>query len=359
MSESTGAATAEVTNTEVNNQGQSNSETPEEYQRNSKAYRRGGSPDTGVLNPREARAQAKGESESPKAEARDEDSEEGETPGQKKEAARKHKLKVDGEEIEVDDEELKKGYAHKKAASKVYQEGKRMMLEAQKVIQTFEGLKSKDNLFQAITQLGHDPKALVSEYLRANGNDPVLVEAMNETLGKWLTQKTRDPKEVELEETKAKLARYEEGEKKKAEQEQQDLEKRMTEKFEKHYEKEILSGLESSSLPKTKDSIKRMAYHIRMAARAGEPISGKEAAALVVEDLIAENTSIIRTADGETLLKLLGDDVAAKILTARGAGVKDPESQLRTPQNQETREPRPRKSSQPMTHAEWRRHNRG
>ncbi len=105
------------------------------------------------------------------------------------EAMRKHKVKVDGQEIEVDEEELKRGYAHQKAANKKLQEG----LRAKKQAEDFVKLLKTDPLkVLKDPRIGHDVRKLAEEYLASQLEDELL-----------------DPREKELRTYKEKLKTYE------------------------------------------------------------------------------------------------------------------------------------------------------
>ena len=75
----------------------------------------------------------------------------GETPAQTQ--ARLFKVMVDGQEVEVDEKELLRGYAHNKAASKRMEEAAMSRKEAEQVLKLF-----KQNPKEAFKLLGHDAR---------------------------------------------------------------------------------------------------------------------------------------------------------------------------------------------------------
>lgn len=86
-----------------------------------------------------------------------------------KKPVQRFKVKVDGEELEVDEAELKRSYAHAKAAAKRMEEAAEMRKAYQKQIAIAEGFEKfihnvKDNpeaIFALAEQLGHDVDDLV------------------------------------------------------------------------------------------------------------------------------------------------------------------------------------------------------
>jgi hypothetical protein len=264
---------------------------------------------------------------------------EGMTKAEAREEIRKFKVKVKGQEVEVDENELKRGYSHQQAANKEMQEAKRMKSEAQSII---DMLKDEGKLMEAVRQLGHDPRGLSEKYLASIIEEELL-----------------DPKEREFRQTKEKLKQYEEGEKRQKEAEQQRIHKEMERKFSEDYTKQFTDVLDKADLPVTKETIGKMAFYIKKAAEIDKyAMTAEEAAILVRDDFQKTYRSVVASADGEKLLKLLGEDVAAKIRKYDTSKVKDPNQFLKTPENQQLHDRKPRASNKPMTQKEWRDFNR-
>jgi hypothetical protein len=91
----------------------------------------------------------------------------GSLPGETKTetVARLYKVKIDGVESEVDEQELLKGYAHNKAASKRMEEASLTRKEAEQVLKIF-----KDDPKQAFKLLGKDARAFAEQINYANTN---------------------------------------------------------------------------------------------------------------------------------------------------------------------------------------------
>jgi hypothetical protein len=101
-----------------------------------------------------------------------------------------------------------------------------------------------------------------------------------------------------------------------------------------------------------------MAFYIHQAAELKMPMTAKEAAQLVREDLLKVQKNVLAETDPEALIELLGPEVAAKIRKHDLSKLRSPEQFLKTPEpNPEHRRNR-RAPSKRLTHSEWRNFNR-
>lgn len=256
------------------------------------------------------------------------------------EAVRKYKVKVDGVDQEVDEAELLRGYSHQKAANKKLQEG----LAARKQAEQFLSMmKDKSTLFDTIQKLGHDPRALAEEYL-----------------AQLLQDEMMDPREKELRDARKKLQSFEDIERKQKEEIARRHHEEMKKKYAAEYNLQFTKALQETGLPATKPMVAEMAKYISRAAKTGYEITPSEAAKLVLEDVKQAQMRLIGDSDAETLLKLLGDDVANKIRQADVARLKTPQQVVRQiPKEEQATEHRERSSSKKrMTPQEWRNYNR-
>lgn len=253
------------------------------------------------------------------------------------EALRKFKVKVDGEELEVDEDELKRGYSHQKAANKLFQEAKMGRKQAEEFVMMMRDPKT---FFETAKKLGHDPRELAEKYLANQLEDELM-----------------DPKDKELRELKEFKTQKERDEAEAKQKEEQKLVETLKTKFAKEYSDQFVGALQQSGLPPTKNTVGRMASYISRAAGIGFKMSADDAARLVKEDLAMEHRAIIGDSDGEVLIKYLGEDITNKVRKYDTGRLKNPEANLRTPVEQgKTRErgtPHRR-----MTPREWRDYNR-
>lgn len=253
-------------------------------------------------------------------------------------AEAKRKLKIDDEE--VDEDEVLKVYKsrkdHQRAANKELQEGKAARKQAEEFIAL---MKDPEKFWEVAEKLGHKNRELAEKLLVRQLEDEMM-----------------DPREKELRDAKAKLKAIEDMEaKQKASIEQKRMEE-MKQKFVKDYETQFIDALKSSDVPQTKHTIAEMAKYISKSAKIGFKMTPKEAAQLVKEDIQKAQMNLIGNSDGETLLKLFGDEVAQKILQARGAKVK--QTNFNTPEQGERRQFEKKSDGKRMSPKEWREFNR-
>ena len=259
---------------------------------------------------------------------------------EKPEAAqpKRYKVKVDGQELEVDESELLRGYSHQRAANKKLQEGVALRKQAEQLI---ELMKDPSKLWEITEKLGHDPRALAEQLLAQKIEDELL-----------------DPKEKEFRDAQRKLKAYEEIERKQKEMQEQKIVEEMKAKYQQEYTQAFVSALQQEQLPATKNTIAEMAKYISRSAKLGYELTAVEAAKLVKEDIVTAQRNLIGNADGETLIKLLGEDLANKVREYDVKRIKSPDNFLKTPKEQGPRKTS-RSPDKPMTAIERRKLTRG
>ncbi len=257
-----------------------------------------------------------------------------------KEAARRHKIKVDGEEIEVDEDELKRGYSHQRVASKTLNEGKQLRKQAEEFAAM---LKDPDKFFEVAEKLGHDVRSLTEK-----------------KLARLLEDELMDPAEKEAKLTKARLAEYERKDAEAKEEAKAKHTRELEKKYATEYETQFLAALKEAELPTNKPMIAEMAKYIGRAAGIGFKMTVSEAASLVKEDIKAHQARIFKDADAQTMLSILGEDLANKIRTHDISKLKSPEQFLRTPErsNSPAKPKQKREEAKPMSAADWARFRR-
>ncbi len=226
---------------------------------------------------------------------------------------KKLKLKVDGheveEEIDLNDEEtLKRHLQMSKAAQKRMSEAAKARREAEEIVGMFKGdLKS---VLKNADKLGKTPEQLrkeVEEYFAEIIEDEMLSPEQ-----KTIREAQRIVRERE-EETKRIAAEKEAKEK-------EELQNR----YAQDYDKRISEALASSGLPKTAKTVKRMAELMYKNLDMGLDLEPQHLVQIVREDYLSEIKELFSATDGDSLLKLLGDDVANKIRKSDLARLKTP-----------------------------------
>lgn len=257
-----------------------------------------------------------------------------------KEASLKRKVKIDGQEHEVDVDETLKDFAKYKSADNKFREAAGMRKQAEEFITM---MRDPEKFFEVATKFGHDPRSLAEKHIAAALENELL-----------------DPKEKELREVKRKLKALEDMEAQSEKQKADKVHKTLVEKYQKDYNDQFVSALQESGLPAQKETVAAMAKYISRAANMKFEMTPQEAAQLVKEDIQAKIRSVVSTADGESLMSLLGSETANKIRKWDTGRLKNPESGLKTPAEQA--DPASTKQrGQPkkrMTPSEWRAYNR-
>lgn len=209
----------------------------------------------------------------------------------------KYKIKnADGAEIEVDIEELKRGYQRDDSKVKAAQ---RRFQEAAKIKKQTEAFLSmaKTNPGEALKRLGVN----VDEFINSHVNQ--LVE-----------QARMSPEEAQRRQLEAELQRYKQAEQAKLQEEQERLNNAEFEKVAQDYSQKIMSALDSVNIPKTPESGRRVAQYMLQAHQRKIDLSPQEAAQLVREDYLNDMKALLTGATDDSLLELLGEDVAKKVV---------------------------------------------
>ena len=210
--------------------------------------------------------------------------------------AKKYKVKIDGQEAEVDEQELINNYQIRKASDKRFQEG----MQARKQAEEFVKLLKTDPV-KVLTHptIGADFKKLAEDYLL-----------------KEIEQQMMTPEQRKMQEYQQKLAAYEEQEKIAKQQQEAAQKQAIQQKYQDEYNKQIVGALETSGLPKTEFTVQRMVYYMYKALEAGYNVTANDVTDLVRRDYINDTKALYSGLDEEALFKILGDDVANKIRKA-------------------------------------------
>ena len=217
----------------------------------------------------------------------------GSLPGETKAetVARMYKVMVDGQEMEVDEKELTRGYAHNKAASKRMEEAAMSRKEAEQVLRMF-----KENPKQAFQMLGTDARKFAEDLI----NDE-LREAM------------LSPEQRELKQYKSQVAQFESERRTAQEQyEREQMENEINRQAES-IQTEIIGTLETAGLPKTERTVGRMVYYMQSALQAGYNVTPKDIIDQVKQDYIQDFKSMLGGLSESQIELFLGTDLVRKV----------------------------------------------
>lgn len=227
----------------------------------------------------------------------------GSLPGESKAetAARLYKVTVDGQEMEVDEDELRRGYAHNKAASKRMEEASMTRKEAEQVLRLF-----KESPREAFKLLGRDARQFAEQ---------VINEELQEAL--------LSPQERELREYKKQLENYQRQEKEAREQyEREQMEAEMA-RYTEQIQGQIVSTLETAGLPKTERTVGRIAYYMQAALQAGyKDVTPSDVIEHVKQDYVTDIRSMVGGLNEDALEAFLGTDNVRRIAKATVKGSK-------------------------------------
>lgn len=255
------------------------------------------------------------------------------------EQAKKYKVKVDGQDLEVEEAELLRGYSHQRAANKQLQEGKAAKAQAEDFVKM---MRDPEKFFEVAAKLGHDPRLLAEKFVASQ-----------------LEEEYMDPRDKELRDTKKKLKAFDDMEAAQKAAVEHERNETLKQKYAADYTKQFTEALQDSGLPATKPMVAEMAKYIARAAGIGFQMTAKEASQLVKEDVLTAHRRLIGDSDGEMLIKLLGEDTANKVRKWDTSRLKSPEQNLKTPSEQQPgRERSKRTDGKRMSPSEWRDFNR-
>lgn len=215
-------------------------------------------------------------------------------------ALKKFKLKIDGQEEEVDENEIVKRAQMGTAAYKRMQEAAREKAIAEEMVGKFR---------TNFTDLLDDPRLGFTE------------EQKIKMIEDWYKRRVIEPATLTPEQLKARqneleLKKYRDAEKAREQQEHQQRLQMLEEHHMTNYKAMIKEGLAAEGLPQNEFCAKRMVQLVAKNVKLGLDLTPAQIASIVREDYQNELKSVLGASDGDVLLKLLGDDVANKIRKA-------------------------------------------
>lgn len=135
-------------------------------------------------------------------------------------------------------------------------------------------------------------------------------------LHKQIQKEMMTPEQRELAELKEKLAQEEAAKKELESKTANERMKALTERYNQQYEKDISDTLATSGLPKTRATVKRIAYYLSEGLKRGVELKAADVIDLVRADYTNEIKELYGSLDGDTLAQFLGDENIKKIREA-------------------------------------------
>lgn len=212
----------------------------------------------------------------------------------KAEAVRKFKLKYEDTEEEVTEEELIQRAQKARGSEKKFQEAAHMRKQAEQLINL---LKQDPMKVLSNPTLGHDVKKLMTDYL-----------------AKQIEEDMMDPKEKELRDLRQQIKEREDIEKAAKQEEEQKRLQEATQKYMADIQKDIVTALNDSGLPRSETTIKRTAYYLDQAIQKGHKnATAKDVIPLVKEAYLNDIKELFGSSNADVLVQLLGEENVGKI----------------------------------------------
>lgn len=198
--------------------------------------------------------------------------------------ARLYKVTVDGQEMEVDEDELRRGYAHNKAAAKRMEEAAFSRKEAEQVIRLF-----KENPKEAFRVLGGDARRFAEQIINEELQESML-----------------SPQERELRDYKRRVEEFETERRQAQEQYEQQMMQQQINAQAETIQNDIIGVLSEAGIPKTASSVNRMINYMQAALAAGYNVSPKDVVEQVRLDYKQDMNSLLGGLPEEVLEQYLG-----------------------------------------------------
>ena len=196
-------------------------------------------------------------------------------------------------EEELDDTEITRRLSLAKAAHKRMSEAAMTKKQAENFINM---LQTNPRAILENPQLGLNFRKLAEDYL-----------------AEQLQNEMMSPEQKAQKEMEKRLRAYEEQEKTAKQRIESEQQAKLEAHYAQSYEKTITEALQTGGIPKTASTVKRMAELMSKSLEHGLDLEPKQLVEMVREDYIRNLKEITGSADAETLLKLLGDDLTNKI----------------------------------------------
>lgn len=210
---------------------------------------------------------------------------------------RKLKLKIEGQELELPEDEVIKLAQKGKYADKQLQSASQARKQAEELIRL---LKTDPMAALQHEALGLDVKKIISDYVNKQATDARLT-----------------PEQKELRDLRKMKQEQEENARKSQETAREQEINERAGVIQQEIESEITEVLSTSGLPKTNYTVQRIAHYMKLALTKGyKNVTPKSVLPLVKEDFIRTQNDMYGQADEDTLAEMLGDELLSKVVKA-------------------------------------------
>ena len=208
-------------------------------------------------------------------------------------------VKVDGKIVKMTRDELVQYASAGHAADRRFKEAAQMRKQAETVIGK---LRDPEQVISALM----DPSLGLSK-------DQIRVKFEEWYAKEFIEPESLSPQEKKLREAESKLKKYEEEEKKREEQKLKEQQESLTSQAREELQTQIIEALDSSGLPKTNFTIRRLAHWIQRNNANGFDAPTEVLVNQVRSEMNTSLRELVEASDGDVLIKLLGDNIIQKL----------------------------------------------
>ncbi len=258
--------------------------------------------------------------------------------------ARMYKVMVDGREEEVDEDTLKGGYAHNRAAAKRMEEASLLKKQS---------LDKQAELAEAIRVWQNDPKQI---FKKLNIDPRAFAEQL---INEELEDALMDPRDKKLRDYEREHTQRSEAERTQREQYEAQQEQAKVEQYLNDISNEIVQEADAIGIPRqyAQETVKRAAYYMDVAFQSGYNVTVKDVMGQVKKDFQTETKSLLGSITPEQMKEYLGEDVYRNILKS---SVQAQKKEVIVPKSVNQNRTAPaKKNNKPMSPREFFRGNKG
>lgn len=232
-------------------------------------------------------------------------------PAEIRDAIRKFKVKVDGDELEIDEAQLIADYQTNRAAQARFQEAAKLRKSAEEVIQL----------------LKTDPRAAL-RHPAIQADERALAEAI---LAEQLEEELLDPKDKQIKQLQRELQQRAADEKKAKDAAESEALTKAEAQYVESYQRDISAALTNGGLPVTNATVRSMTGYLQNALEAGYDMQPNQVVDLVKQDYQKQLKELFSASDATTIASLLGEDGLKKVRAADIGRLKSPQQTTPTP----------------------------
>ncbi len=208
-------------------------------------------------------------------------------------------VKVDGKVMKMTRDEMIQHASLGHAAQKRFQEAAQMKKQAESVLGRLRDPKQAISLLQ-------DPSLGLNK------------EQVKEAFEQWYINEFIEPEKLSpverrARDAEAKLQKYQEQEKQRESEKLKSQQEAMTSQARENLQSQIVEALDTSGLPKTNFTVRRLAYWMQRNLANGYDAPMDVIVGQVRNEVNSSLRDLVEASDGEVLIKILGDGVVGKL----------------------------------------------